>query len=99
MDMESLMAQAAELQSKVAAAQEKLGSTVVKGLASGGKCIVDMTCKYDMLKIVINPDILSSGADAVADAVLSAVQDAKSKADKVIDEVMSAATAGMPLPK
>jgi DNA-binding protein YbaB len=99
MDMESLMAQAAELQNKVAAAQEQLANTNVKGLSSDGMCIIDMTCKYDMTKVIINPNIMVSGADAVAAAVLSAYQDAKSKADKVIDDVMSSATAGMSLPQ
>ena len=97
--MESLMAQAAELQNKVAAAQEQLANTNVKGLSSDGMCIIDMTCKYDMTKVIINPNIMVSGADAVATAVLSAYQDAKSKADKVIDDVMSSATAGMSLPQ
>lgn len=97
--MESLMAQAAELQNKVAAAQEQLANTNVKGLSSDGMCIIDMTCKYDMTKVIINPNIMVSGADAVAAAVLSAYQDAKSKADKVIDDVMSSATAGMSLPQ
>ena len=97
--MESLMAQAAELQNKVAAAQEQLAKTNVKGLSSDGMCIIDMTCKYDMTKVIINPNIMVSGADAVAAAVLSAYQDAKSKADKVIDDVMSSATAGMSLPQ
>ena len=97
--MESLMAQAAELQNKVAAAQEQLANTNVKGLSSDGMCIIDMTCKYDMTKVIINPNIMVSGADVVAAAVLSAYQDAKSKADKVIDDVMSSATAGMSLPQ
>jgi DNA-binding protein YbaB len=99
MDMESLMDQAAELQNKVAVAQEQLANTNVKGLSSDGMCIIDMTCKYDMTKVIINPNIMVSGADAVAAAVLSAYQDAKSKADKVIDDVMSSATAGMSLPQ
>ena len=58
MDMESLMAQASELQNKVAAAQELLAKTIVKGIADNGACIVDMTGKYDMVKITINPDVL-----------------------------------------
>ena len=98
MDMETLMAQAAELQNKVNAAQEQLAQTMVKGVAENGACIVDMTGKYEVSKVVINPDVLSSGADAVADAVLSAYRDAKAKADVVIDNVMGAATAGIPLP-
>ena len=92
------MAQAAELQNKVAAAQEQLAKTVIKGIAPNGACIVDMTGKYDVLKLTINPDVLSQGADAVAAVVLSAYRDAKVKADSIIDKVMGDATAGIPLP-
>ncbi|MBR6598041.1 MAG: YbaB/EbfC family nucleoid-associated protein [Alphaproteobacteria bacterium] len=96
--MESLMAQAAELQNKVTAAQEQLAQTTVKGIAGNGECIVDLSGKYDVLRIVINPDVLSRGADAVASVVMAAYTDAKSKADVIIDQVMGAATAGVSLP-
>lgn len=99
MDMENLMAQAAALQNKVAAAQEQLAKTVVKGIAADGACIVDMTGKYDLVKLTIRPDILSGGADAVADAVMAAYRDAKAKADNLIDSVMGDATAGIPMPQ
>lgn len=98
MDMEALMAQAAELQNKVAAAQDRLAQTTVKGIADNGACIIDMTAKYDMLGVVIRPDVLSLGAEAVSDAVLSAYRDAKQKADVIIDRVMGDATAGIPMP-
>ena len=99
MDMEALMAQAAELQNKVAMAQEQLAKTVIKGIAQNGACIVDMTGKYDVLKITINPDVLAQGADAVSAIVMAAIQDAKSKADVLIDKVMGEATAGVPMPQ
>ena len=98
MDMESLMAQAAELQNKVAAAQESLAKTVVKGIASNGACIIDMTGKYDLVKITIKPELLSHGADVVADVVSAAYRDAKQKADDLIDRVMGDATNGVELP-
>ena len=98
MDMDALMAQAAELQNKVAVAQEQLAQTVVKGIAANGACIVDMTGKYDLVKLTIRPDVLSRGADAVADIVAAAYRDAKQKADVMIDKVMGDATAGIPLP-
>lgn len=98
MDMDALMAQAAELQNKVAVAQEQLAKTVVKGIAADGACIVDMTGKYDLVKLTIRPDVLSRGADAVADIVAAAYRDAKQKADVMIDKVMGDATAGIPLP-
>ena len=99
MDMESLMAQASALQAKVADAQEKLASMRVKGLAAGGGCIVDMSGKYDVNSVTINPKLLDEGAATVENAVLAAFRDAKSKADKLIDDVMSDATAGMPMPQ
>lgn len=98
MDMESLMAQAAALQNKVADAQDKLAKTVIKGIADNGACIVDMSGKYDLLKLTIRPDVLSRGADAVAEIVMAAYNDAKKKADDIIDQVMGDATAGVPLP-
>lgn len=99
MDMENLMAQAQELQSKVAAAQEKLAETHVKGIAEDGACIVDMTGKYDLTNLTIRDDVLSRGAAAIADLVMAAYTDAKTKADEMIDRVMGEATAGMPIPE
>lgn len=98
MDMEALMAQAAELQNKVAVAQDQLAKTVVKGIAENGACIVDMTGKYDVIKLTINPGILADGVTTVESAVMAAYTDAKQKADAMIDRVMGDATAGIPLP-
>jgi len=98
MDMETLMAQAAELQGKVSAAQEELSKTTVKGIAASGACIVEMTGKYDLVNITLRDDALAGGATAAAEIVAAAFRDAKAKADATIDRVMGEATAGMPLP-
>ncbi len=97
MDMDALMAQANALQTKVAAAQEKLASMHVKGIADSGACIIDMTGKYDLADIKISADALARGPDAVAALVAAAYNDAKAKADELIDRVMGDATAGIPL--
>ncbi len=94
MDMESLMAQASELQARVAAAQDELARTSVKGIADGGACIVEMSGKYDLLNLILRPDIVQFGADKIAQVVMDAYRDAKTKADKKIDQVMANATAG-----
>ncbi len=98
MDMDALMAQAAELQNKVAAAQDKLSKTKITGMATGGACVVEMTGKYDLLSVKLRDDIAGRSADQISKIVMDAFRDAKSKADKVIDTVMGDATAGMPLP-
>ena len=99
MDMENLMAQAKELQDKVATAQKELEHTTVRGIANGGAAIVEMTGKYDLVSLKLRDDIAGRSATEIAAIVMSAFRDAKEKADTVIDEVMGDATAGMPLPE
>ena len=99
MDMEQLMAQAKELQDKVASAQAKLAKTKITGMASGGACIVEMTGKYDLLSVKLRDDIAGRSAKQISEIVMAAFQDAKAKADSIIDDVMGDATAGMPLPE
>ena len=99
MDMDALMAQAKELQDKVAAAQELLGKSMVRGIAGNGDVVVTMSGKYDVTDLRISGAAISGGAATVAGAVLTALRDAKAKADELIDRVMGDATAGMPLPE
>lgn len=99
MDMNDLMAQAKQLQNKVANAQDKLAHTNVRGIASGGACIVEMTGKYDLVSLKLRDDISGRSADEIANIVMAAMRDAKEKADNIIDEVMGDATAGIPLPE
>jgi len=98
MDMKALMEQAKGLQAKVSAAQESLGRTTVKGIAAGGMAIVEMSGKYDLVKLTLSPDLLKEDLDGITAIVSAAYGDAKTKADATIDKVMSDATAGMPLP-
>jgi DNA-binding YbaB/EbfC family protein len=99
MDMKSLMEQAKQLQGKVAAAQDQLGATSVKGIAGNGLVIVEMTGKYDLVKLTLNPDLLKEDLETMTALITAAFNDAKAKADDLIDKVMSVATAGMPLPE
>ena len=94
MDMESLMANAQGLQNKIAKAQDSLSEMHVKGIADNGAVIVDMTGKYDVVSVIINPDALSRGANAISELVATAYKDAKGKADVLIDEVMAKVTGG-----
>ena len=93
------MAQAKQLQDKVASAQDKLVKTKITGMASGGACIVEMTGKYDLLSVKLREDIAGRSAKQISEIVMAAFQDAKAKADSIIDDVMGDATAGMPLPE
>ena len=95
MDMEALMAQAQDLQSKISSAQDSLGNMHVKGIAENGAVVVDMTGKYDIVYVNINPNALSFGAEKLSKLVFDAYKDAKEKADVLIDKTMSAITGGL----
>ena len=94
MDMESLMAQAQDLQAKISAAQDSLATMHVKGISENGAVIVDMTGKYDVVSVVVRDDILSLGGAKVSELVKNAYIDAKAKADILIDKTMSEITGG-----
>jgi hypothetical protein len=95
MDMESLMAQAQDLQTKIAQAQDSLANMQVKGIAENGAVVVSMTGKYDLISVVVRPEALSLGAEKLSELVTNAYKDAKSKADVLIDKVMSQVTGGL----
>ena len=95
MDMETLMAQAQDLQSKISAAQDSLGQMQVRGIGGNGNVIVTMTGKYDVLSVVVQPVALEGGAEFVSKFVMDAYVDAKSKADALIEKTMSEVTGSL----
>ena len=95
MDMESLMAQAQDLQTKISNAQDSLAQQHVKGIAENGLVVIDMTGKYDIVSVDIQPSALGQGAESLSKMVFDAYRDAKQKADALIDKTMSAITGGL----
>ena len=95
MDMESLMAQAADLQTKIATAQDSLAQMQVRGIGGNGNVVVTMTGKYDLVSVVIQPSALESGAEIISKYVLDAYKDAKAKADVLIEKTMSEVTSSL----
>ncbi len=98
MDLNEMLAQAKDLQARVAGVQDDLANITVKGLAGNGACIVEMTGKYDIVNVIISPDAMKNDAETLSKIVRDAFLDAKGKADTVINEKMSQATAGVNLP-
>lgn len=97
MDIESLMQNAKNLQTKITEAQNSLAQMRVKGISGDGAVVVDMTGKYDLVSVIIRPDILNNGADTVSKLVADAYRDAKEKADELIEQVMSGVSGGVSL--
>ena len=93
--MESLMAQAQDLQTKIAAAQDSLAQMQVRGIGGNGNVVVTMTGKYDILSVVIQPNALETGAENLSKFVMDAYKDAKYKADALIEKTMNDVTGSL----
>ena len=94
-----MLKQAQELQSRMAAMQEKLATVEITGSAGGGMVRVTLDGKGEAKKVTIDPGLMAPGEEAVVeDLVRAALNDAKGKLEAVVREKMSELTGGLPLP-
>ncbi|MFN5457614.1 YbaB/EbfC family nucleoid-associated protein, partial [Bradyrhizobium sp.] len=92
-DFLGMMKQAAQLQSKMQAMQEELGSLEVEGISGGGLVAVRMTAKMEVKGIKIDPSLLKPDeAEILEDLLVTAHGDARRKAEAAMQEKMQAIT-------
>lgn len=94
-----LMRQAQEMQANVQKAQEELASTEVEGHSGGGMVKVRMTCRYDVRRVEIEPNLVGDDKDMLEDLVAAAINDANRKVEQTVQEKMSSLTGGLALPE
>jgi hypothetical protein len=81
-DLGDLMKQAAAMQEKMKAAQEKLGALEVEGVSGAGMVRLKLRGMGDMTQLVIDPTLMTPGEhDILADLVRAAHADARRKLD------------------
>ena len=98
-DFLGMMKQAAQLQSKMQAMQEELGSLEVEGISGGGLVAVRMTAKMEVKGIKIDPSLLKPDeAEILEDLLVTAHGDARRKAEAAMQEKMQAITGKLALP-
>ena len=93
-----LMKQAQVMQENMKKLQEQLGTMQVEGQAGSGKVKVTMTCKHEVKRVAIAPELLADDREMLEDLVTLAVNDAVRQVEATVQEKMGAITAGMPLP-
>jgi len=93
-----LMKQAQTMQDNLKKAQEELGSIEVEGQSGAGMVKVQMTCKYEVKRVSIDPSLVGDDREMLEDLVAAAFNDGIRRAEEVSQEKMSKLTAGMPLP-
>lgn len=99
MNIQTMMKQAQALQAKVAKIQADLKTREMIGASGGGKVKVTMTGAHEVTAISIDPEVVNpEEADLLEDLVVVALNDARGKVDKMIEEEMGRVTGGMGLP-
>ena len=93
-----LMKQAQMMQENMRRMQESLATLEVEGQSGSGAVRVQMTCKYEVRRVTIDPAIAGDDRGLLEDLVLAAFNDASRKAEAAIAEKMGGVTAGLGLP-
>ncbi|MBU3606430.1 MULTISPECIES: YbaB/EbfC family nucleoid-associated protein [unclassified Polynucleobacter] len=91
-----LMKQAQQMQEKMKVAQEQLAALEVTGQAAG-LVKVTISGKYEMKRVQIEPGAMDD-REMLEDLIVTAYTDAFKQVEAASAQVMSGATAGMPMP-
>lgn len=99
MNLQKMMKQAQEMQSKLGAMQAKLEESESDGSAGGGAVQLTINGKKVLKKIAIDESLLApSEKEVLEDLIIAAFNDASNKADQKAQAEMSAMTSGLGLP-
>jgi DNA-binding YbaB/EbfC family protein len=94
----NLMKQAQLMQENMKRMQEQLGEMEVEGQSGSGMVKVVMTCKHDVRRVSIDPQLLADDREMLEDLVAAAFNDAARRVEATVQEKMAGVTAGLPLP-
>ena len=94
----NIMKQAQAMQENMQKAQEELANIEVTGQSGAGLIEVLMSCRYDVKKITIDPELMNDDKEVLEDLLAAAVNDAVRKVESHNREAMSGLTAGLNLP-
>lgn len=98
-DLQQMMKQAQEMQTKMVEMQEQLGQREIEADAGGGMVRVTLNGKAEMKRIMIDRTLLDpTQGEMIEDLIVAAFNNAKNKVEETIAEEMSKLTAGMEMP-
>jgi hypothetical protein len=93
-----LMKQAQQMQDNMRRMQEQLATLEIEGQAGAGLVKVQMTCKYEVKRVSIDPTLVGDDREMLEDLVAAAFNDASHRVEATVAEKMSGMTAGLGLP-
>lgn len=97
--MQQMMKQVKKMQEKMEKAQEELATKEVEGSAGGGAVSVVVTGQKKIISIKIKPEAVDpEDVEMLQDLVMTAVNDAITKAEEMMQKDMGHITGGMKIP-
>lgn len=98
-NMNQLMKQAQKMQQEMMKSQQELESKVFEASSGGGVVSVEMTGKFEIKSLKIDPDAVSpDDVEMLEDLILAAIQEAYSQVSEATEEIMGRVTGGMKIP-
>jgi DNA-binding YbaB/EbfC family protein len=99
MNIQQMMKQAQVMQQRMEEMQDRLGDTEVSGASGGGAVSIVMTCKGEVRRVSISPEIINpDDRETLEDLVMAAVNMAKQQADATLAEETRKMMAEMGMP-
>ncbi len=99
MDLNKLMQQAQQMQSRLQQIQDELANQTVTATSGGGMVTATADGKGQIRQIRIDKTVVDPGdVEMLEDLILAAFQDAKGKAEVAVQSKMQEITGGLPLP-
>ena len=95
----SILRQAQQLQAKLAKAQEELGNITVEATSGGGAVKVVIDGHQKVHSVEISPEAVEAGdIELLQDLVMSAVNEAVTKSQELVNKHLSSLTGGLNIP-
>jgi DNA-binding YbaB/EbfC family protein len=95
----SILRQAQQLQAKLAKAQEELGNITVEATSGGGAVKVVTDGHQKIHSIEISPEVIESGdIELLQDLVMTAVNEAITNSQELVNKHLSSLTGGLNIP-
>ncbi len=98
-NMNQLMRQAQQMQSKLAKMQQELSNETAEGQAGGGMVTAVMNGKHQLLEIRLEKDVVDpEDIEMLQDLIVAAVNQASNNIQDKMNAEMSKVTGGMKIP-
>lgn len=94
-----LMKQAQAMQENMQKLQEELAAEEVEGQSGGGMVKILGTCKHEIRRVTIEPELLGDDKDMLEDLIAAAINDLNRRIEETVQQRMASVTGGMALPE